>query len=444
MTRNVIGAHSLGFNTGTVGVALIGNYSTRDADAARAGRARAAARLAPRHRARRSALAGRRHLGRQREVQGREGRDAARDLGPPRHRPDASARATARTRCSRRSRERVAATGLPKLYSVAASGALGGADPLPGPALVGAAVDGDRDDRGRQGRRARQRPLGRRRLDVELGEARARGRSAGAIDAGAKVFPAQGTLGGRFPCRPPTRADADHAADADPRADHARDADAQARAGRPGDLGRRPDRDAGDAHARLADGTGLAATVELHARRRGAGDGDRRRASPAGLAAPRRCSRRASRPGRARTSWDIGILANGRYKLVVTATPTGALTPVVATADVTVDRTLGGFLADAGVVLAERRRGERHDRRSRSRSTQSGVGAGRDPARRRRPSRRCLGPARAGHADDRLGRHELRRAPARRRLRRGRHRRRPARHGLAAPAGRRSTRRRRC
>src|SRR5262249_26848547 len=43
--------------------------------------------------------------------------------------------------------------------------------------------------------------------------------------------------------------------------------------------------------------------------------------------------------------WDVGILANGRYKLVVSATPDGTTTPVVATADLTVDRTLGAFLA---------------------------------------------------------------------------------------------------
>jgi hypothetical protein len=43
--------------------------------------------------------------------------------------------------------------------------------------------------------------------------------------------------------------------------------------------------------------------------------------------------------------WDVGILANGRYKLVVSATKVGEMTPVVASVDVTVDRTLGAFLA---------------------------------------------------------------------------------------------------
>jgi gliding motility-associated-like protein len=45
---------------------------------------------------------------------------------------------------------------------------------------------------------------------------------------------------------------------------------------------------------------------------------------------------------------DIGILANGRYKVVVSATPvTGGAADVVS-ADVTVDRTLGAFLATPG------------------------------------------------------------------------------------------------
>ena len=46
-----------GFNSGSVGVAMIGTYGAHDAVAGRAGRAREAARVAPRRRARRSALA---------------------------------------------------------------------------------------------------------------------------------------------------------------------------------------------------------------------------------------------------------------------------------------------------------------------------------------------------------------------------------------------------
>ena len=52
--------------------------------------------------------------------------------------------------------KRVAPTGLPKLYSPTVTGALGGADPLPGAALLGARLDGDdrRRERDRSSRRA--------------------------------------------------------------------------------------------------------------------------------------------------------------------------------------------------------------------------------------------------------------------------------------------------
>ena len=44
--------------------------------------------------------------------------------------------------------------------------------------------------------------------------------------------------------------------------------------------------------------------------------------------------------------WNVGVLANGRYKLIVSAQlPDGASAPAVATADVVVDRTLGSFAA---------------------------------------------------------------------------------------------------
>ncbi len=58
--RNVIGAHAEGFNTGSVGVAVIGNYAGAHDHAGRRARARPAARLAPRRRPRRSARV--RHL----------------------------------------------------------------------------------------------------------------------------------------------------------------------------------------------------------------------------------------------------------------------------------------------------------------------------------------------------------------------------------------------
>ena len=47
--------------------------------------------------------------------------------------------------------------------------------------------------------------------------------------------------------------------------------------------------------------------------------------------------------------WDIGILANGRYKVSVSAQPSGGLA-VTQSADVTVDRTLGGFAASPSAI----------------------------------------------------------------------------------------------
>ena len=63
--RNVVGAHAQGFNTGSVGVALIGTYGQSAPSAGRRGRARAAARLAARSRTRRPADDAERDLRRQ-------------------------------------------------------------------------------------------------------------------------------------------------------------------------------------------------------------------------------------------------------------------------------------------------------------------------------------------------------------------------------------------
>ena len=53
--RNVVGAHAQGFNTGSVGVALLGNYNSTRAERRGAQRAGTAARVAPRRRPRRPA-----------------------------------------------------------------------------------------------------------------------------------------------------------------------------------------------------------------------------------------------------------------------------------------------------------------------------------------------------------------------------------------------------
>ena len=104
--RNVVGAHAQGFNTGSVGIALIGNYQSRDADAPRqldALEKLLAWRLDLAHVDPLSTLDV--HLRRQRAVPGRHAGLPARRLGPPRHRPRPSARGEGSTRSCRRSRK---------------------------------------------------------------------------------------------------------------------------------------------------------------------------------------------------------------------------------------------------------------------------------------------------------------------------------------------------
>ena len=66
--RNVVGAHIRGFNTGAVGVAVIGTFGTSAIPAAAEASLREAPRLAARSRSRRSALVPHRRLGRKRAL----------------------------------------------------------------------------------------------------------------------------------------------------------------------------------------------------------------------------------------------------------------------------------------------------------------------------------------------------------------------------------------
>ena len=141
--KNVIGAHSQGFNTGTVGVALIGNYTRATPPKARAGRARQPARLATRRRARRSALdasstprAATRSSSSGKSVTLRA-ISGHRDTGP------SECPGNRHLRLLPTLAKRVAQTGLPKLYSPSMTGALGGPVRFQGASQLGAAVDGD-------------------------------------------------------------------------------------------------------------------------------------------------------------------------------------------------------------------------------------------------------------------------------------------------------------
>jgi hypothetical protein len=80
ITRPVIGAHAQGFNSGSVGVAVIGDYGSTSISPRRACCARLPDRLAARPRARRSAFTGRAGLRRQPALPGRHRGDAERDL----------------------------------------------------------------------------------------------------------------------------------------------------------------------------------------------------------------------------------------------------------------------------------------------------------------------------------------------------------------------------
>ena len=181
--RNVVGAHAQGFNTGSVGVALIGNYGSTAVDRRRRAAALVeAARLAARRRARRPALEAVTCASRAAtHVPGGRAGHPARDLG---HRDtgfDRAARARPSTRSSPTIARAVAATGLPKLYAPAGDGRARRAGPLHGAALRRVPWTVTVARRGRRRRRDAASGTGTtRRLDV----GRAAARRAGSLHAG--------------------------------------------------------------------------------------------------------------------------------------------------------------------------------------------------------------------------------------------------------------------
>ena len=193
--RNVIGAHAEGFNTGSVGVALIGNYSaTVDRPAAE----HALVGLL----AWRLDVAHVDPLGiadvdvrRQPEVPARNAGEAARDLGSPRHRLHDLSRARASTRSCRHRAGRSRRPACRSSTRPSVTGGLGGPVGFTARLSRRRSVDGDRPGRlaAARSRAARGRAGGR--LDVELRGCPIAASYTWTIEAGPTTRPAQGTIG---------------------------------------------------------------------------------------------------------------------------------------------------------------------------------------------------------------------------------------------------------
>ena len=140
-TQNVIGAHAHGFNSGTVGVALIGNYTAAVPPPAQQDAlvSLLAWRLDVAHVDPLSTVVY--TSGGNAKFRAGQARDAARGLGSSRHRAE-RVPGQPRVRAAAGAGEaRSRATGLPKLYAPTAAGVARRPDPLPGAALVAACLD---------------------------------------------------------------------------------------------------------------------------------------------------------------------------------------------------------------------------------------------------------------------------------------------------------------
>jgi hypothetical protein len=341
MTRNVIGAHSLGFNSGTAGIALIGNYS----------------KVAPTS-AEQNALV--RLLAWRLDIAHIDPLSSAIDTSAGNSmyragkvvtlRAISGHRDTGPTECPGNKTyallpsiaKRVAKTGLPKLYSVTAYGALGGTIRFQGrlstslPWTVTVSTPAGKVLVQGRGRSAL--------VDWSWSSAKAgKGPFHWRMDAGPTVFPAQGTLGAKLPVEPTPKP---APAPAQPPPPPPLPAPAPVipvvpSAGIVSGLTVTP-----GTITPASDGSGLSATVAFTLSQ-GAQVTVTVASSAGGPPLLTLLSGRLP-AGPASYQWDIGILGNGRYKLTVSASPLlGGAASVVAT-DVTVDRTLGAFIASPG------------------------------------------------------------------------------------------------
>ena len=163
--RNVIGAYARGFNTGSIGVAVIGTFSTRSDPGCGRDVAREAPRLAARPRPRRSRLDAHVRLGRQRALSRRRPRPPARRLGTPRHGADDLPRQPA-LREARHDRGEDAGDRAAEALRAEGDRRPRRPGAVPGPRLLGPRVEGDRHRRARAGARPRHREGPHRRLHL--------------------------------------------------------------------------------------------------------------------------------------------------------------------------------------------------------------------------------------------------------------------------------------
>ena len=313
MTRNVIGAHALGFNTGTVGVALIGNFQNATPPAAMqtALAALLAWRLDVAHIDPLSTVAytsggnGKFRAGKVVTLRAISGH---RDTGPsecPGNVAYSLIPAIA---------HRVAETGLPKLYAPVVSGALGHnvrfqarlSSSLPWTVIVKDA----------KGTVVAQKSGRSQLVDWTWGSAAAgNGPFSWSIASGTDVLPATGTIGGRLP---PPRAPAPAPVPVPP-------PPASLITG----LTASP-----SVLTLNADGTGLTTAIDFALAKQ---------AQVKVTVGKLQLLNTLAAAGNDHFEWDLSRLPDGRYKVVVTAKASGLTS--TQSADVVIDRTLSGLAA---------------------------------------------------------------------------------------------------
>jgi hypothetical protein len=303
-TRNVIGAHSLGFNTGTVGIAMIGNFTSASPPPAMQSAlvSLLAWRLDVAHVDPSSSVVytsggnGKFHAGKVVTLHAISGH---RDTGPtecPGNAAYALLPAIVR---------RVTATGLPKLYSPVVSGALGG--DVRFQARLSSARPWTLAVTDAAGTVVTRQAGNSQLVDWTWNSAKAgKGPFAWTIDAGPDVLPASGTIGGKLPRVP-----------ALPAPDLLTGLTASPAVLTP-----------------TADGTGLTTAVDFALARQ---------AQLTVRIGTLQLMNTIAAAGNDHFEWDLSSLPDGRYKLVVVATAGGQT--ATQSADVVIDRTLSGLTA---------------------------------------------------------------------------------------------------